>query len=69
MSSWALNDEIVEVELLRLNIGKCEGPCEREDVPRIICQSRRMDDAKEWTLCSACAEEYEEFWDDMWDDH
>ena len=65
--SWTIKDDIAEVELLELNKGKCEGPCQREeDVPRLLCQSRRMDSAQEYMLCSYCAEEYEEFWDEMW---
>jgi hypothetical protein len=66
LSEW-LKDEIVEVELLQLDIAKCEH-CERVE-PTIEMPSRRMDCNKSWTLCTSCAEEYDEYWNDMWADY
>lgn len=67
--SWTLQDDIAEVELLQLNVGTCEGPCQRPEVPRVICGTRRVDCDKEWTMCGNCAEEYEEYWDEMWESY
>jgi hypothetical protein len=67
---WTLQDEIAEAEMLQLNLGKCEGRCQRdEDVPRVEYRENRMDSDKTYMLCGWCATEDEEYWDEMWRDY
>ena len=64
--SWTLFDEIAEVELLQLNVGKCDGQCQRESMPRLI---RDLNSETALNLCGECTEEYDDYWKEMWDSY
>lgn len=66
---WTLQDEIAEAEMLQLNIGPCDGPCQRESVPRVEYQQNRMDSNKIYMMCGWCAAEDAEYWEEMWRDY
>ncbi len=70
MNEWLL-DEIVEVELLQLDVGICPGamhPCGQKR-PLITIGPRRKDYDDSITVCTLCAQEYEQYWDEMWADY
>ena len=66
---WDYKDDIVEASLLQLDVGLCQGPCQRPNIPRIECDSRRMDSDATYMLCGWCAQEHHEYWDEMWRDY
>lgn len=64
--SWTLQDEIAEAEMLQLNLGKCEGPCERDGVPRVEYTENRHNPGT-YQLCGWCAVECDDYWKEMWE--
>ena len=64
--SWTLQDEIAEAEMLQLNLGKCDGPCERDNVPRVEYKENRHDSDTLYQMCGWCAVENDEYWKEMW---
>jgi len=69
MRNKDLHEEIVEVELLQLNVGICPGAIRScgQERPLIKVGPRRRDYDDSCTVCTLCAQEYTEHWDEMWD--
>lgn len=69
MNSWDWKDFAIEADLLQLNIGKCEGECQRPNMARSEQGPRAYTESGPIMLCSCCAESYHSYWDDMWSDY
>lgn len=66
-----LQEEIIEAELLQLNVGVCPGAVREcgQTRPLITVGPRRQDYDDSCTVCTRCAQEYEQYWDEMWSDY
>jgi predicted amidophosphoribosyltransferase len=63
LKDWEV--EIMEAVLMgRGDHGKCDC-CSRDSI-LIECSSRRMDVDNNYNLCSYCAADHHEYWDEMW---
>lgn len=68
MSLAGIQEEIVEAELLQLNVGVCPGALNEcgQVRPLITVGPRRADYDDSVTVCTLCAQIYEQHWDDTW---
>jgi hypothetical protein len=63
-----LLEELAEAELLSEKKGKCNGPCERDNVT-VTAHLGRDQYMETYKFCFYCAIDYHEYWDGMWSEY